>query len=69
MEAARSKFFGGIGIGVLAKFPFRSLKKLAAEQVANTTEEEVMNVFRAARDDIEKVVTELLKPNPEHSVP
>ncbi len=36
---------------------------------AEGTEEEVMNVFRAVRDEIEKVMTELLKTNPEHSVP
>ncbi len=36
---------------------------------AEGTEAEVMNAFRTVRDDIEKVATELLKPNPEHSVP
>lgn len=36
---------------------------------AEGTEEEIMNVFRAVRDEIEKVATELLKPNPERRVP
>lgn len=36
---------------------------------AEGTEEEIMNVFRAVRDEIEKVVTELLKTNPERRVP
>ncbi len=36
---------------------------------AEGTEAEVMNVFRTVRDDIEKEVIELLKTNPEHSVP
>ena len=36
---------------------------------AEGTDEEVMNVFRAVRDDIEKVVTQLLKTDPEHSIP
>ncbi len=35
---------------------------------AEGTEEEVMNVFRTVRDEIEKVVTELLKTNLEHSI-
>ncbi len=33
---------------------------------AEGTEEEVMNVFRTVRDEIEKVVIQLLKPNLEH---
>ncbi len=36
---------------------------------AEGTEQEVMNVFRAVRDDIEKVMTRLLKTDPEHSIP
>ncbi len=36
---------------------------------AEGTEAEVMNVFRTVRDEIEKVLIQLLKTNPEHSAP
>ncbi len=36
---------------------------------AQGTEAEVMNVFRTVRDDIANVVPQLLKTNPEHSIP
>ncbi len=36
---------------------------------AEGTEAEIMNVFRTVRDDIANVVLQLLKTNPEHSIP